>query len=140
MTSGLDDPTLSAAVRPSFASGPDDPRPADDLPADLHWFLDDGRPPAEREAPPRTLELATSLHARLAGSAGASDRHAATLAQRIVTDATLRAEADRDQNVYLGRLFTRAPVARPARPRLPARRPWPRSRRRCAGPGTRASR
>lgn len=107
MTSGLDDPTLSAAVRPSFASGPDDPRPADDLPADLNWFLDDGRPPAEREGPPRTLELATSLHARLAGLAGVSERHAATLAQRIVTDATLRAEADRDQNVYLGRLFTR---------------------------------
>jgi len=107
MTPGPHDPTLSAAVRPSFASGPDDPRPAEDLPADLHWFLDDGRPPAEREAPPRTLRLATSLHARLAESAGASDRHADTLAQRIVTDATLRAEADRDQNVYLSRLFTR---------------------------------
>jgi len=108
MTTGLDDPTLRAAVPPSFASGPDDPRPADDLPSDLHWFLDDGRPPAEREAPPKTRELAASLHARLTGLPGVSDRHAGTLAQRVVTDATLRAEADKDQNVYLGRLFTRA--------------------------------
>jgi FAD/FMN-containing dehydrogenase/ferredoxin len=108
MTSGLDDPTLGAAVRPSFASGPDDPRPAADLPSDLHWFLDDGRAPAEREGPARTIAIATSLHARLRGLAGVSDRHAATLAQRIVTDAMLRAEADKDQNVYLGRLFTRA--------------------------------
>ena len=108
MRLGLDDPTLSAAVRPSFASGPDDPRPADDLPGDLHWFLDEGRPPAKREGPPRTIQLATSLHARLAGLAGVPERFAATLAQRIVTDAVLRAEADRDQNVYLSRLFTRA--------------------------------
>jgi FAD/FMN-containing dehydrogenase len=107
MTSGFDDPTLSAAVRPSFASGPDDPRPADDLPADLHWFLDDGRAPGEREAPPRTRRLAVSLFARLAGLPGVGERHAVTLEQRIVTDATLRAEADRDQNVYLSRVFTR---------------------------------
>jgi FAD/FMN-containing dehydrogenase/ferredoxin len=107
MTPGLDDPTLDAAVRPSFASGPDEPRPADDLPADLRWFLDDGRPPGEREAPPRTHALAVSLQARLAGLPGVAERHAVTLAQRIVTDATLRAEADRDQNVYLGRAFTR---------------------------------
>ena len=108
MTSGLDGPASCAAVPPSFASGPDDPRPADDLPLDLHWFLDDGRAPAEREGPERTIALATSLYRRLDGLAGVPGRQAATLAQRIVTDATLRAEAARDQNVYLGALFTRA--------------------------------
>jgi FAD/FMN-containing dehydrogenase/ferredoxin len=107
MTFGPDDPTQSAAVRPSFASGPDDPRPADDLPSDLHWFLDDGRAPADRVGPARTIALAASLHTRLTGLTGVPDRHAATLAQRIVTDATLRAEAGHDQNVYLSRLFTR---------------------------------
>ena len=108
MISGFDDPTLSAAIRPSFPSGPDDPGPAADLPADLHWFLDDGRAPADREGPARTIALATSLYERLQGLGGANERHAATLPQRIVTDATLRAEADKDQNVYLGRAFTRA--------------------------------
>ncbi len=107
MTFGPDDPTLSAAVRPSFASGPDDPRPADDLPSDLHWFLDDGRSPADREGPARTIALASSLYARLARLRGMPERQSATLAHRIVTDATLRAEADHDQNVYLDRLFTR---------------------------------
>ncbi len=74
---------------------------------DLNFFFDEGRLPGEREAPPRTRALAHSLlealHAETAEDAGA----AATLRERVVTDAFLRGEADRDQNVYLGALFTR---------------------------------
>jgi glycolate oxidase len=73
---------------------------------DLHTFFDDGRAPAGREAPRRTLELAASLLAVLSAEAG-DDGGGHTRDARIVTDALLRREADRDQNVYLGRLFTR---------------------------------
>jgi FAD/FMN-containing dehydrogenase/ferredoxin len=75
---------------------------------DLHFFFDDGRPLAEREAPARTRSLARSLHDALAGEKGAEEVAAAgSLRERIVTDAFIRAEADKDQNVYLGKLFTR---------------------------------
>jgi FAD/FMN-containing dehydrogenase/ferredoxin len=70
---------------------------------DLHAFFDDRRPPNEREAPARTRALASSLLAALTDGAEPPPG----LAERIVTDALLRAEADRDQNVYLGKLFTR---------------------------------
>jgi FAD/FMN-containing dehydrogenase/ferredoxin len=72
---------------------------------DLHFFFDEGRSPGEREAPPRTRELARSLFEALIEGRDESAR--AGLAERIVTDDWLRQEADRDQNVYLGRLFTR---------------------------------
>ncbi len=71
-------------------------------PPDLHAFLNRDRDPGAREAPRRTRELAASLFAELDRAGAASG-----LAERIVTDALLRHEADRDQNVYLGALFTR---------------------------------
>ena len=74
---------------------------------DLDFFFDEGRPVGEREAPPRTRELATSL---LEALQAVPDSEAATrtLPARIVTDGVVRGEADRDQNVYLGRFFTRS--------------------------------
>lgn len=78
---------------------------------DLNYFFDEGKGAAERNAPARTRSLAASLIAFL-GSAEADPAHHApvagpALAERVVTDAFLRSEADRDQNVYLGKLFTR---------------------------------
>lgn len=70
---------------------------------DLHFFFDEGRSPSERSAPSRTRELAGSLFHAIAEGDGSS----AGLSERIVTDPVLRQEADRDQNVYLGGLFTR---------------------------------
>jgi len=97
--------TLTAApLSTSFPSGAD---PAPEGVADLHAFLDDGLPPGERRAPRRSRELAAQLLARLAGLPGRPRRHTVTLPQRLVTDDVLRAEADKDQNVYLGAAFTR---------------------------------
>ncbi len=73
---------------------------------DLHFFFDQGRPLAERDAPARTRSLASSLRETLAAVLGDTPATGA-LGERIITDAFLRSEADRDQNVYLGRLFTR---------------------------------
>ncbi|HTO89794.1 MAG TPA: FAD-binding protein [Candidatus Sulfotelmatobacter sp.] len=80
--------------------------------SDLNAFLDDGRALDQREAPARTRELAQSLFAALENiaddsPAARSGARAATLAERLVTEAFVREEADRDQNVYLGKLFTR---------------------------------
>src|SRR4029450_5235567 len=72
---------------------------------DLHFFFDEGRSPGMRSAPSRTHELAHSLFQALA--AGRADAARSGLMERIVTDSLLRQEADRDQNVYLGGLFTR---------------------------------
>ena len=99
--SDLTDP---AAVRSSFPTGAE---PAPEAVADLHCFLDDGLPPAGRRAPRRTRDLATRLFERLSELPGRSERQTATLERRIVTDHLLRAEADRDQNVYLSAPFTR---------------------------------
>src|SRR5882762_1133973 len=74
---------------------------------DLNFFFDEGRAPADREAPPRTRTLARSLFEALQAGAGEDAGAAATLRERVITDAFLRGEADRDQNVYLGKLFTR---------------------------------
>jgi FAD/FMN-containing dehydrogenase/ferredoxin len=71
---------------------------------DLHAFFDEDRPLSERRAPRRTLELAQSLLAALNPPDGPAAR---AIELRIVTDTLLREEADRDQNVYLGQLFTR---------------------------------
>jgi len=73
---------------------------------DLNYFFDEGRPMDERSAPPRSRELARSLYDTLS-KAFASDPSARTVRERIVTDDFLRSECDRDQNVYLGKLFTR---------------------------------
>jgi glycolate oxidase len=76
---------------------------------DLHFFFDEGRELEARDAPARSRELARSLHdAIVAGAHGADDPTLRALRERIVTDALLRGEADRDQNVYLGKLFTRS--------------------------------
>jgi FAD/FMN-containing dehydrogenase/ferredoxin len=97
-----------SAPRTSFPSAQDPQGPAAVLGiADLHAFLHRGRPLAEREAPPRTRALALSLSARLCALEDEQETRAATLADRIVTDALVRGECDRDQNVYLGSLFTR---------------------------------
>src|SRR5664280_2521796 len=103
MTAGPQDSTFAAAPRSSFPTG-SDPAPA--VVADLHALLGPAAPRA-RTAPRRSRELAAQLLSRLADLPGRSSRHTATLAARIVTDDVLRAEADRDQNVYLGALFTR---------------------------------
>jgi len=58
-------------------------------------------------APGRTRALATSLLRALRGEHAEQGEAAATLPDRIITDGFLRSEADRDQNVYLGRFFTR---------------------------------
>lgn len=70
---------------------------------DLHFFLDEGRGFEQRDAPERSRSLARSLHDALIAEAAPGP----ALRERIVTDAFLRSEADRDQNVYLGGLFTR---------------------------------
>ena len=74
---------------------------------DLNFFFDEGRPLTERDAPRRSRELALALHDALA-SLGSPEAVTRTLRERIITDTLLRSEADRDQNVYLGKLFTRA--------------------------------
>jgi glycolate oxidase len=104
MTAGSPHPTPPAAPRSSFPTGAE---PAPDGVADLHAFLDDGLPLGERRAPRRSRDLAARLHERLAAVPGRSAHLTGTLAERIITDDLLRAEADRDQNVYLGPLFTR---------------------------------
>jgi len=103
MTAGSPGSTLAAAPRSSFPTGSD---PAPEGVADLHALLGPEAPGA-RTAPRRSRELAAQLLARLADLPGRSSRHTLTLAARIVTDDVLRGEADRDQNVYLGALFTR---------------------------------
>src|SRR5262245_32332433 len=92
---------------PEFSRLPPEPRAslARERIADLHVFFDEDRPLSERHAPRRTLELAQSLLAALEAADHGSAEPAIEL--RIVTDALLREEADRDQNVYLGKLFTR---------------------------------
>ena len=80
---------------------------------DLNDFLDGGASIESRPAPARTLDLAKSLHAALEGiddesPAARLGTRLNTLAARVVTNELLRTEADRDQNVYLGKLFTRS--------------------------------
>lgn len=73
---------------------------------DLLYFLRGGRPAHEDGgAPSRTRDLAAGLAAAL--TPGVSGLELQNLLDRIVTDAHLRAEMDRDQNVYLGPFFTR---------------------------------
>ena len=105
MTAAPSDLPGRAVVRSSFPTGAE---PAPEGVPDLHCFLDDGLPPARRQAPRRSRDLASGLYERLSPDLpGRSERQAATLPRRIVTDEVVRAEADRDQNVYLSAPFTR---------------------------------
>jgi len=72
--------------------------------ADLNFFFDEGRGFEDLDLPPATRDLAKSLFEALGPTTGQDGK---SLRERIVTDALLRGEADRDQNVYLGKLFTR---------------------------------
>jgi FAD/FMN-containing dehydrogenase/ferredoxin len=74
---------------------------------DLHGFFNDRRLPAERSAAPRTRRLASSLFAHLMRLDDLPADHRQTLPERVITDQLVREECDRDQNVYLGLLFTR---------------------------------
>jgi len=74
---------------------------------DLNFFFDESRSPAGRVAPARTRALAGRLLEALRAEVGEKSDAAATLNDRVLTDTFLRGEADRDQNVYLGALFTR---------------------------------
>ena len=91
----------------SGAETPTSGSPGEAAHPDLHSFLHGRRRLEERRAPARTLQLAVSLRDRIATGAGVPQRLAGTAEERIVTDELLRREADRDQNVYLGKLFTR---------------------------------
>ncbi len=80
---------------------------------DLHFFFDDGQPIEGRDVPERSRTLARSLFDTLSAAPPTGEAPAraastaASLRERIITEDLLRAEADRDQNVYLGKLFTR---------------------------------
>jgi len=102
-------PPPSPGTPPTSFPSADDPHgPAHALGvADLHAFLHGFRSIDERPAPPRTLELASSLYRYLLAQADGPADLRATLQERIVTDTLIREECDRDQNVYLGELFTR---------------------------------
>jgi glycolate oxidase len=58
-------------------------------------------------APTRTRVLAGRLLEVLRTEVGEKSEAGLTLNDRVITDTFLRGEADRDQNVYLGQLFTR---------------------------------
>ena len=90
--------------RSSFPSSTDSrPRPAI---ADLHAYINGGLAPAARECPEATRRMAVSLEAAVAALHDEGSPAFASLADRLVTDASLRREAERDQNVYLGAPFT----------------------------------
>jgi FAD/FMN-containing dehydrogenase/ferredoxin len=74
---------------------------------DLLYLLRGGAPPAQAVEPRRTLRLARSLEAALVDALRPQDNELQSLRDRIVTDGFLRSELDRDQNVYLGPMFTR---------------------------------
>jgi glycolate oxidase len=73
---------------------------------DLSFFFDEGSRFEDRPEPARTRAMALSLYQALKGAPEHSPS-AKTLRERILTDSFVRSEMDRDQNVYLGRLFTR---------------------------------
>jgi hypothetical protein len=72
---------------------------------DLNFFFEQGKSFSVRQAPRRSADLAGALLQALISLD--RDGAAQTLDHRIITDELLRREADRDQNVYLGSLFTR---------------------------------
>lgn len=74
---------------------------------DLLYFLRQGAPAETSPEPRRTASWGKSLETALAGELGLQGADAQSLRDRIVTDGFFRTELDRDQNVYLGRFFTR---------------------------------
>jgi hypothetical protein len=78
----------------------------DKLP-DLLWFFRRGAAPRDAAEPRRTQRLGASLEAALIEATAAKGPELQNLHDRIVTDGFMRSELDRDQNVYLGPMFTR---------------------------------
>jgi len=74
---------------------------------DLNFFFDEDRPFAGRDEPERTAELALSLLEAVEVGGKGSSQAQRSLQHRIITNGFLRSECDHDQNVYLGKLFTR---------------------------------
>ncbi len=97
-----------AATDWAAGTGPEPRHPSvDDVVTGLLDRVTGGGPLQDRQGPPRTLHLAASLLAFLRDVVASDTDAGRSLERRIVTDRLLRTEADRDQNVYLGRLFTR---------------------------------
>jgi FAD/FMN-containing dehydrogenase/ferredoxin len=74
---------------------------------DLLYLLRQGKGPAEAMEPRRTVRAGRSLEESLVRALDPRGAELQSLRDRIVTDAFLRSELDRDQNVYLGPFFTR---------------------------------
>jgi glycolate oxidase len=74
---------------------------------DLLSLLHRGQPQTQAREPRRTARLSRSLEAALVDALRPQEPEQQSLRDRIVTDAFLRSELDRDQNVYLGPWFTR---------------------------------
>ncbi|MFT5050733.1 MAG: FAD/FMN-containing dehydrogenase/ferredoxin [Chlamydiales bacterium] len=93
----------------SFVNLPTDQRArgARQTVGDLNFFFDEDRPFASRDEPARTTELAISLAEAVEVAGDGSSVEQRSLQQRIITNGFLRSECDHDQNVYLGKLFTR---------------------------------
>lgn len=70
---------------------------------DLHAHVDGGRPVEERSLPALTRERALALKSAVAQACDDAGR--VTLDARLLTDAFLRSEYRKDQNVYLGPFF-----------------------------------
>ena len=89
-----------------FASSPfDNPSPGGR--DTIVQALSRGLSPSGRRAAERSRRLAASLAAHLRKVGECDGGREAPCETRLVTDPLLLAEADRDQNVYLGALFTR---------------------------------
>jgi hypothetical protein len=73
----------------------------------LYYALAGGLSLAERPAGERSRRLAQSLAAHLRRAGLCDGTRESACEARLIVDPLLLAEADRDQNVYLGRLFTR---------------------------------
>ena len=74
---------------------------------DLLHFLRGDRGPHAVHASRRCAKLASGLESALVGGTGVRGLELENLRDRILIDDFLRLEYDRDQNVYLGPLFTR---------------------------------
>ena len=74
---------------------------------DLNFFFDEDRPFAARDEPRRTTRLAATLAEALEATGADTAEARRSIQQRVVTNGLLRAECDHDQNIYLGKLFTR---------------------------------
>ncbi len=96
---------LTPSSFPSASSPFDNPSP--DGRDTIVQALSRGLSPSGRRAAERSRRLAASLSAHLREVGECDGGREAPCEARLVTDPLLLAEADRDQNVYLGALFTR---------------------------------